>query len=99
MNQPPKIIPNHKTVSISLISFLKNPRFLINYEAQENPEEEGPQEEGMETPFPDIPPDLEKADKTRMTFSPLQLGQQTISSFEFQISFSKSVEQSAHRYS
>jgi hypothetical protein len=80
-------------------AFLKNSRFLLIYEAQENPEEDGPQSEGIETPFPDIPPDLEKVDKTRMTFSPWHFGQQTTSSLKFQISFSKSVEQSAHRYS
>jgi hypothetical protein len=80
-------------------AFLKNSRFLLIYEAQENPEEEGAQADGAESPFPDIPPDLEKVDNTRFTFSPLQFGQQTTSSLKFQISFSKSVEQSAHRYS
>jgi hypothetical protein len=93
------MIPSQITVSMFDSAFLKNARFLLVYEAQENPEEDGPQAEDNEDPFPDPPLDLEKADKTRMTFSPLQFGQQTTSSLKFQISFSKSVEQSAHRYS
>ncbi len=49
----------------------KNSRFL-NYEAHENPEEEGPQEEEKDASFPDCSPALENADNSRMTFSPLQ---------------------------
>jgi hypothetical protein len=49
----------------------KNSRFL-NHEAQENPDEEGPQEEGGEISFPNCPPVLQKGDKRRMTFSPKQ---------------------------
>lgn len=71
----------------------------MDYEAQENPEEDGPQEEGKEAPAPGFPPDLEKADKSRTTFKPLQSGQQISSSFEFQTIFSKILEQSPHRYS
>jgi hypothetical protein len=77
----------------------KNPRFFYGYEPHEKPEEEGPQEEGIETPFPTWPLPLEKADNNRRTFSPLQSGHLTSSSFEFQTMVSNTLEQSKQRYS
>ena len=74
---------------------MKNSRFY-HHEAQENPEEEGPQEDDEEISFPDCPPALQKGDNRRMTFSPWQWGHWTILSFEFQIIFSKVREQSEH---
>ena len=88
---------NQKIVSIK--SSLKSTRLFLNYEPQENPEGEGPQAEESEAPSPGFSPDLEKADKRRTTFPPLQSGQQISSSFEFQTIFSKILEQYTHRYS
>ena len=52
-----------------MVQEAKNSRSL-NHEAQEKPDEEGPQEEGEEISFPDCPPALQKGDKRRITFSP-----------------------------
>jgi hypothetical protein len=66
--QPPNTTTNQKSVSI--LFSLRTHGSFNGYEAQENPDEEGPQEEGIETPFPTWPLPLEKADSNRVTFSP-----------------------------